>query len=136
MFLPLWSVVFIDAFDPSDNIFSVIIITLVLCSILVVIVSIAATGDSAENEHSGEYECGFEPFDDGAKTPFDVQFFIIGLLFLIFDVEISLLVPYILSLHGLSAATEFSCFIFIAILTYGFVYEWYLGVLSWADQQD
>jgi NADH:ubiquinone oxidoreductase subunit 3 (subunit A) len=115
--------VFIDAFDSDDDIFVVLLLTFILCTVLAAVVVIAASGDSAENEHIGEYECGFEPFDDGAKSPFDVQFFIIGLLFLIFDVEVSLLIPYILELGESSTIGFFSCLIFVGILTYGFAYE-------------
>ena len=116
-------IVFVDAFDPYDDMFAVLVLTLIICSVLVAVVSVAATGDYSENEHNGEYECGFEPFDDGAKTPFDVQFFVVGLLFLIFDVEVSLLVPYVLLMQDLSLIGFFTCVIFVGVLTYGFAYE-------------
>lgn len=65
----------------------------ILCLILLVASYTFSATYLAENEKTGEYECGFEPFDQTTRQPFDVQFYLVGILFLIFDVEVALLFP-------------------------------------------
>lgn len=82
-------------------------------------------------EKLSQYECGFEPFDEATRQPFDVHFYIIGILFLIFDIEIALLFPWILSVHYLGIIGFFMVMLFIFLLIVGFFYEWHRGALVW-----
>jgi NADH-quinone oxidoreductase subunit A len=76
------------------------------------------------------YECGFEAMDTTNKQ-FDVKFYLIAVLFVIFDIEIIFMYPWVMSLAVLSNVGFFAMMIFIAILTLGFVYEWKKGAISW-----
>jgi NADH-quinone oxidoreductase subunit A len=80
-------------------------------------------------EKTLSYECGFEPFED-ARSRFDVRFYLVALLFIIFDLEVAFLFPVVgqdLSSTGLTF-----CLTFLALLTLGFVYEWKQGALQWS----
>ena len=76
------------------------------------------------------YECGFEPFED-ARNIFDVKFYIVALLFIIFDLEIAFLFPWAVSLGSIGILGFTSMMIFLFILTIGFIYEWKKGALDW-----
>ncbi len=76
------------------------------------------------------YECGFNAFQD-ARNFFDIRFYIIGLLFIIFDLEIFYLFPWVSIFFFLNFQNFISMFIFLLILTYGFIYEWQKGALEW-----
>jgi len=76
------------------------------------------------------YECGFEEFED-ARIPFDVRYYLVAILFIIFDLEIAFLFPWAISLGNLGALGFWSMMIFLFILTIGFVYEWKKGALDW-----
>lgn len=108
----------------------IFIISLLLFS-LAYIFSLNTTKDS---EKLSQYECGFEPFDDATRHPFDVHFYIVGILFLIFDVEISLLFPWVLALKNIGWFGFFSMFLFVFILGIGFFYEWHRGALLWPHE--
>ena len=81
-------------------------------------------------EKVSAYECGFNAFDD-ARMKFDVRFYLVAILFIIFDLEIAFLFPWAISLGSLGALGFWSMMIFLAILTIGFVYEWKKGALEW-----
>lgn len=70
-----------------------IVIALIICIVLGLVAYLLSIGRIQDNEKLSEYECGFEPFDNATRLPFDVHFYIVGILFLIFDVEIALLFP-------------------------------------------
>ena len=76
------------------------------------------------------YECGFEPFDD-ARIRFDVRYYLVAILFIIFDLEVAFLFPWAVSLADLGAFGFWSMIVFLAVLTVGFVYEWRKGALEW-----
>ncbi len=76
------------------------------------------------------YECGFDAFEDARKN-FDIRFYLVGVLFIIFDLEIVFMYPWALSIKSLSNYGFYSMFIFILILTLGFIYEWKKGALEW-----
>ncbi len=84
-----------------------------------------------DNEKLSQYECGFMPLDEATRHPFDVHFYVVGILFLILDVEIALLFPWILGLNGNTWIQYITMFIFLGILTIGFFYEWHRGALIW-----
>jgi NADH:ubiquinone oxidoreductase subunit 3 (subunit A) len=77
------------------------------------------------------YECGFNPFDD-SRNQFDISFYLIGILFIIFDLEVSFLFPWVLSLNHIHIFGFLPMLIFLIILTIGFIYEWFNGVLDFS----
>ena len=81
-------------------------------------------------EKISAYECGFDPFDD-ARGRFDVQFYLVAILFIIFDLEVTYLFPWTVVLGEIGTAGFWSMMAFLAILTAGFVYEWRKGALDW-----
>jgi NADH-quinone oxidoreductase subunit A len=81
-------------------------------------------------EKLSAYECGFAAFDD-ARMKFDVRFYLVAILFIIFDLEVAFLFPWAISLGDIGAFGFWSMMVFLAILTVGFVYEWKKGALEW-----
>ena len=81
-------------------------------------------------EKLSAYECGFEAFGD-SRMEFDVRFYLVAILFIIFDLEIAFLFPWAISLGSLGPLGFWSMMIFLLILTIGFIYEWKKGALDW-----
>lgn len=81
-------------------------------------------------EKLSTYECGFEPFGD-ARAPFDVRFYLVAILFIIFDLETAFLVPWAVVCRKLGVAGLISMGVFLFLLTLGFIYEWKKGALEW-----
>lgn len=82
------------------------------------------------DEKLSPYECGFEPFED-ARMKFDVRYYLVAILFIVFDLEIAFLFPWAIVLRDLSTLGYITMCIFIAILVVGFIYEWKKGALEW-----
>jgi NADH-quinone oxidoreductase subunit A len=76
------------------------------------------------------YECGFEAFED-ARMKFDVRYYLVAILFILFDLEIAFLFPWAVALNDIGLFGFFSMMLFLAILVVGFVYEWMKGALEW-----
>ena len=83
-----------------------------------------------DKEKLSAYECGFEAFGD-SRMEFDVRFYLVAILFIIFDLEIAFLFPWAISLGNIGTLGFWSMMIFLFILTIGFVYEWKKGALDW-----
>jgi len=83
--------------------------------------------DAAKNS---PYECGFEAFED-ARMKFDVRYYLVAILFILFDLEIAFLFPWAVSLKEIGALGFWAMMVFLAILVVGFVYEWKKGALDW-----
>ena len=83
-----------------------------------------------DNEELSAYECGFEAFDD-ARGRFDVRFYLVAILFIIFDLEVAFLFPWAISLDKIGTFGFWSMMFFLLVLTIGFVYEWKKGALEW-----
>jgi NADH-quinone oxidoreductase subunit A len=81
-------------------------------------------------EKLSAYECGFNAFDD-ARMKFDVRFYLVSLLFIIFDLEVAFLFPWAVAFKHVGAFGFWSMMVFLAVLTVGFVYEWKKGALEW-----
>ena len=81
-------------------------------------------------ENLSAYECGFEPFQD-SRMEFDVRFYLVAILFIIFDLEIAFLFPWAVSLGNIGTLGFWSMMIFLFVLTVGFIYEWKKGALDW-----
>jgi NADH-quinone oxidoreductase subunit A len=85
---------------------------------------------SPDPEKLSAYECGFNAFDD-ARMKFDVRFYLVAILFIIFDLEVTFLFPWAVVFGELGAAGFWSMMVFLAVLTVGFIYEWKKGALEW-----
>jgi NADH-quinone oxidoreductase subunit A len=85
---------------------------------------------SPDKEKLSAYECGFNAFDD-ARMKFDVRFYLVAILFIIFDLEVAFLFPWAITFGGLGWFGFISMMIFLGVLTVGFVYEWKKGALEW-----
>lgn len=83
-----------------------------------------------DSEKLSAYECGFEPFGD-ARGKFDVRFYLVAILFIIFDLEIAFLFPWAVSLETIGHFGFWSMMVFLFVLTVGFLYEWKKGALEW-----
>ncbi len=83
-----------------------------------------------DSEKLSAYECGFEAFDD-ARTRFDVRFYLVAILFIIFDLEVAFLFPWAVTLERLGVFGFWSMMVFLGVLTVGFLYEWKKGALEW-----
>lgn len=85
-------------------------------------------------EKHSAYECGFEPFGD-ARSFFDIHFYTIGLLFIIFDLEIVFLIPFAIDIEATLMFEYFNFILFMLILLVGFYYEWSIGLLNWIPEK-
>ena len=83
--------------------------------------------DAAKNS---PYECGFEAFED-ARMKFDVRYYLVAILFILFDLEIAFLFPWAVALQDIGFFGFMAMMIFLAILVLGFIYEWMKGALDW-----
>lgn len=111
------------------GLFYYIAISFVICSIILLLCYVLS-GNNLYYEKSSGYECGFDPFSD-AREPFYVKFYLIAILFIIFDVEIIYFFPFIFSIVQISYIGLFVMYIFLVILGIGFMYEWKKGSLDW-----
>ena len=83
-----------------------------------------------DSEKNSPYECGFEAFED-ARMKFDVRYYLIAILFILFDLEIAFLFPWAIVLNEIGLFGFFSMMVLLAILVVGFIYEWMKGALEW-----
>ena len=110
-----------------------IIIFIGVCAVIGLALMIAPFLIAVQNPDSEKlsaYECGFAAFDD-ARMKFDVRFYLVAILFIIFDLEVAFLFPWALAFGDLGWFGFWSLMIFLAILTVGFIYEWKKGALEW-----
>ncbi len=105
------------------------VISLVI-SIVLPLISYIIGIKKGDSEKLSVYECGFDPFGD-SRQKFEVRFFLVAILFIIFDLEISFLFPWSLVLDNLSLLGYWTMYMFLLILTIGLVYEWNKGGLEW-----
>ena len=83
-----------------------------------------------DSEKNSPYECGFEAFED-SRMKFDVRYYLVAILFIIFDLEIAFLFPWAVVLDQIGMAGFWAMMIFLAVLVVGFIYEWKKGALEW-----
>lgn len=102
----------------------------VAVSVIFVVLPTLVAPQNPDGEKLSAYECGFTAFDD-ARRPFDVRFYLVSILFIIFDLEVVFLFPWAVSLGGIGLFGFWSMVIFLGILTVGFIYEWKKGALEW-----
>jgi NADH-quinone oxidoreductase subunit A len=97
---------------------------------VIVLASLIVAKQLPDAEKNSAYECGFEAFSD-ARSKFDVRFYLVSILFIIFDLEIAFLFPWAISLGEIGVYGFWSMVTFLAVLTIGFIYEWRKGALDW-----
>ena len=110
------------------SLFIFIILSTIFAFIFFFLSYVVAT-QKADTEKLSAYECGFDPFND-ARNTFDVRFYLVAILFIIFDLEVSFLFPWCITIGHLSTFSFWSMFLFLFILTIGFIYEWKKGALE------
>ncbi len=111
-----------------------ILILLAMAIALGLVLILAAAVIAIRNpdpEKVSAYECGFNAFDD-ARMKFDVRFYLVSILFIIFDLEVAFLFPWAVAFGELSMTAFWSMMVFLGVLTVGFAYEWKKGALEWA----
>jgi len=101
-----------------------------IISLLFILGSAILAPSNPDIEKNSAYECGFNAFDD-ARMKFDVRFYLVAILFIIFDLEIAFLFPWAVSLGTIGVFGFWSMVIFLSVLTVGFIYEWRRGALEW-----
>ena len=98
--------------------------------LLFILGSVLLAPSNPDPEKNSAYECGFNAFDD-ARMKFDVRFYLVAILFIIFDLEVAFLFPFAVSLGEIGVYGFWSMVAFLTVLTIGFVYEWRRGALEW-----
>jgi NADH-quinone oxidoreductase subunit A len=101
-----------------------------LMILIFLIISILLSIQNPEPEKLSTYECGFEPYED-SRHKFDIKFYLVAILFIIFDIETMFLLPWSVSLSQLNLLGFWSMIDFIIELGVGFIYVWYIGALEW-----
>ncbi len=95
-----------------------------------ILINFISSPSNPDPEKLSAYECGFDAFDD-SRMEFDVRFYLVAILFIIFDLEIAFLFPWAITLGKIGIFGFWSMMIFLAVLTIGFIYEWKKGALEW-----
>ncbi|SIS52081.1 NADH-quinone oxidoreductase subunit A [Phaeovulum vinaykumarii] len=120
--------------DPALREYLPILIFLGMALGLALLLILAAAVIAVKNpdpEKVSAYECGFNAFDD-ARMRFDIRFYLVSILFIIFDLEVAFLFPWAVAFGDLSMTAFWSMMVFLGVLTVGFAYEWKKGALEWA----
>nr|QAU54262.1 NADH dehydrogenase subunit 3 [Cydnidae sp. ITV1034] len=114
------------------KIITALLLAIMLSSTLMIMCSIISKSSILDREKMSPFECGFNPISS-ARAPFSIQFFLIAILFLIFDIEIAILLPIILTMKwSITSTWMITIMMFIICLVLGLYYEWNNGVLEWA----
>ena len=103
----------------------------VFLSLVIILIPFIVNKRTNEKEKLSQYECGFEGIGEVVRSKFDIQFYLVAVLFIIFDLEVSFLFPWAISLEQTGVFGFWSMFAFLVILTIGFIYEWKKGALEW-----
>ena len=103
----------------------------VVLSIVILLIPFVVNKRTNEKAKLSQYECGFEGIGDVVRNKFDIQFYLVAILFIIFDLEVAFLFPWAIALDYTGVLGFWSMFSFLMILTIGFIYEWKKGALEW-----
>ena len=119
-------------FDFLSEYLSIIIFLFIALALSIgfILVNFAFSPKNPDPEKLSAYECGFEPFND-SRMEFDVRFYLVAILFIIFDLEIAFLFPWAVTLSNTGLFGFWSMMVFLSVLTVGFIYEWKKGALDW-----
>ncbi len=101
-----------------------------IISLALLVAAFVVAYKQPDPEKLSAYECGFNPFDD-ARMTFDVRFYLVAILFIIFDLEVAFLFPWAVSFGRIGVYGFWAMMVFLAVLTIGFIYEWKKGALEW-----
>lgn len=113
------------------HILHMLIISIVICLLIFFVSIFLVNTNLSANQKVLPYECGFNPFED-ARVKFNVQFYLVCILFILFDLEISFLFPILIIFRNMNGFMLIILNIFIILLTIGFIYEWLKGSLDWS----
>jgi len=102
----------------------------IVLSLVFVFAAVLIARQAPDSEKLSAYECGFEAFED-SRNQFDVRFYLVAILFIIFDLEVAFLFPWVVALGDIGVFGFLSMMIFLGVLTIGFIYEWKKGALEW-----
>jgi NADH-quinone oxidoreductase subunit A len=105
-------------------------VAVVIATVMAFAPMVVSGGGKPDAEKLSQYECGFAPFGD-ARGKFDVRFYLVAILFIIFDLEVAFLFPWAVTLGNIGLFGFWSMMVFLGILTVGFIYEWKKGALEW-----
>jgi len=98
--------------------------------LILMLAPLIAAVSNPDAEKNSAYECGFEPFES-ARLKFDIRFYLVAILFVIFDLEVAFLFPWAVGFQHIGSLGFWSMMLFLLILTIGFLYEWKKGALEW-----
>jgi NADH-quinone oxidoreductase subunit A len=98
--------------------------------LMLMVAPLLAAVSNPDTEKNSAYECGFEPFES-ARLKFDIRFYLVAILFVIFDLEVAFLFPWAVGFQYIGDLGFWSMMLFLLILTVGFLYEWKKGALEW-----
>ena len=127
---------FTDDLEMLTNYLPILIFLGIAALLAAVLLGLGSVLGRLSARHRGDaaklspYECGFEPFED-ARMRFDVRYYLVAILFIIFDLEVAFLFPWAVSLGDIGVFGFWSMVVFLAVLTIGFIYEWMKGALEW-----
>jgi NADH-quinone oxidoreductase subunit A len=116
-----------------ESYFPILVFIMMATGLSIVLLSIPfliAKFDKSKPAKYKQYECGFEAFDD-ARKPYDVRFYLVSILFVVFDLEVAFLFPWAVSFGNIGVVGYSVMMLFLLILTVGFIYEWKKGALEW-----
>ena len=119
-------------YDFLKDYFSIILFLFIALGLSIgfILVNFLVAPNNPDPEKLSAYECGFEAFGN-SRMEFDVRFYLVAILFIIFDLEIAFLFPWAISLGNIGAVGFWSMMFFLGVLTIGFIYEWKKGALEW-----
>ena len=119
-------------YDFLKDYFSIILFLFIALGLSIgfILVNFLVAPNNPDPEKLSAYECGFEAFGN-SRMEFDVRFYLVAILFIIFDLEIAFLFPWAITLGNIGALGFWSMMIFLSVLTIGFIYEWKKGALEW-----
>ncbi|MFM8244717.1 MAG: NADH-quinone oxidoreductase subunit A [Candidatus Fonsibacter sp.] len=119
-------------FDYLHNYLTILIFLFISIGIGVafIVLNYISSPSKPDAEKLSAYECGFEAFGD-ARMKFDVRFYLVAILFIIFDLEVAFLFPWAITLGDIGNLGFWSMMVFLGVLTVGFIYEWKKGALDW-----
>lgn len=114
------------------NYLPILVFIVIACVMAVAMIglSFVVGKQKPDPDKNAAYECGFDAFDD-ARSRFDVRFYLVAILFIIFDLEIAFLFPWAITLGDIGLFGFWSMMVFLGVLTVGFIYEWNKGALDW-----
>ena len=115
-----------------SNYFAILVFVVLALGLAVapLIINRLVAPNKPDSQKNAPYECGFDPFDD-ARAPFDVRFYLVAILFIMFDLETAFLFPWAVSLKQTGSLGFWSMMLFLFILVVGFAFEWQKGALEW-----